>query len=271
MKTLRLIANDVAREERGFTLIELLAVMAIVATLAAIVSTSVSGTGNTSVNTAAQQDATTVNSAAAEFFSDQAGASVITPHSVTVLAAMADSDTTFDSPPTVDDPVTQNISSRWPEKFITAGDSPPTEGSAYGVEFPTSLPGNGQGGDVVNVTIRAKSTQDGEPGDVITRQDLLTQYTAIDFDKLVSGITVGTETFLGGYSEQQPDTLTQKSGGFHSFLWLFNKGTSAGGSGEDDSRVITVFKLISIQVIEFDGPIGLFDAGDVELTYKQIF
>ena len=61
MKSLKKIARMLARGQRGFTLIELLAVMAIVATLAAIVATSVSGIGETSSSTAAQQDATPVN------------------------------------------------------------------------------------------------------------------------------------------------------------------------------------------------------------------
>ena len=48
MKAINRIATVLDRGGASFTLIELLAVMAIVATLAGIVSTSVSGTGDTS-------------------------------------------------------------------------------------------------------------------------------------------------------------------------------------------------------------------------------
>ena len=58
------------RGEGGFTLIELLAVMAIVATLSGIVSTSVSGSNEASKVAAAQQDASTTSSAAAAYFAD---------------------------------------------------------------------------------------------------------------------------------------------------------------------------------------------------------
>ncbi len=62
------------RNNKGFTLIELLAVMAIVAVLAGIVSTQVSGSGDTSKDVQTQQDATTVETAVADIFSDQDGA-----------------------------------------------------------------------------------------------------------------------------------------------------------------------------------------------------
>ena len=71
--------------QRGFTLIELLAVMAIVATLAGIVATQVSGSGETSRDVQTKQDATTVGTSVADYFSDQDGAELLRPLTVRVL------------------------------------------------------------------------------------------------------------------------------------------------------------------------------------------
>ena len=67
------------RDHKGFTLIELLAVMAIVAVLAGIVSVSVGGSSETSRDTQTRQDANTVETAAADFFSDRLGGSFCGP------------------------------------------------------------------------------------------------------------------------------------------------------------------------------------------------
>ena len=71
--------------QEGFTLIELLAVMAIVATLAGIIATQVSGSGDTSKDVQTKQDATTVGTAVADYFSDREGASIVIPKPVTVF------------------------------------------------------------------------------------------------------------------------------------------------------------------------------------------
>ena len=261
MKKLIKILKGIARGERGFTLIELLAVMAIVAVLAGIVSTSVSGSGDTSVTTAAQQDATTVNSSAADFFGDQEGAALITPHSVTVEAPIIEvvgSAEVPDSPTSVQ----QKKNSRWPEQYIT-DDGTGAATSVYTAEFPTSDPVNGTDGDVVKITIRAKDTDttDEIDGEIIDRTTFLQEYTAIDFDKLESL----------SFVEARPDTAsTTTVGDLHNFLWLFRKSTAAGGSGDDDSRTISVFKLTTVRVIE-SGVAGVSDAGDLELNYEQIF
>ena len=55
------------KRQEGFTLIELLAVMAVVATLAGIVATQVSGSGDTSKDVQTKQDATTVGTAVADY------------------------------------------------------------------------------------------------------------------------------------------------------------------------------------------------------------
>ena len=82
MKTMKRILQG----DSGFTLIELLAVMAIVATLAGIVSTSVSGSNETSKVAAAQQDASTTVSAAGAYFADHEAAEVLETLNVTVTA-----------------------------------------------------------------------------------------------------------------------------------------------------------------------------------------
>ena len=92
------------KNQRGFTLIELLAVMAIVAVLAGIVSVAVGGTSETSKDTQTKQDATTMETAAADYFSDQVGAEVLTTKTVNVQIFTG---------------IQQKISSRWPEIYIT--------------------------------------------------------------------------------------------------------------------------------------------------------
>ena len=130
--------NRILRGERGFTLIELLAVMSIVATLAGIVSTSVSGSNETSKIAAAQQDASTTKSAAASYFADHEAAEVLVARTVTVSAL-------FDNEEAGDVVATEQKSSgRWPETNITeAFDSTQVLGETltttpYFKEFPTS-------------------------------------------------------------------------------------------------------------------------------------
>jgi len=244
--------NKILKGERGFTLIELLAVMAIVAVLAGIVSTSVSGASNSSVVAAARQDASTLTSSAGDFFSDQGGTQVITLNTVTVTA-LFNSETVGDVAAT-----TQAISDRWPEKFITEEltDFGDATTSPYVNEFPTEKADTN--GLVVRVFIREKDEPDGTPGADISRSKLLERYTAMDFDILVSE----------GYTESAPDSSVKTTRAldedFHNFLWLFRKSTTAGASGTDDSRVIVLFKLISAEI--FDGSPN----DTVELTYKQV-
>ena len=253
MKTIKRILSG----QGGFTLIELLAVMSIVATLAGIVSTSVSGSNEASQTAAAQQDASTTTSAAGSYFADQEGAEVSISRPVT-LTALFDDEVAGDLIATQ-----QKTSTRWPETFIseelaTVGATPTTP---YINEFPTSKAA--ANGRVVNVSIRGKNNADDSPGDSISRSDLLTGYTALDFDRLVGD---GTEANAGGYSEKAPSSATQTTEAlgldFHNFLWLFKKSTSAGGSGENDSRVITVFKLERVETTS---------TGTVDLAYVQIY
>lgn len=242
----------VLRREKGFTLIELLAVMSIVAVLAGIVSISVSGTGETSRDAAARQDAGTFTSAAGDFFSNQEGAEVLTPTVVTVTAL-------FNDETNGQTTSTQEVtSSRWPEVFITEelANNGASTSSPYINEFPTKKAASD--GLVARVTIREKDDSDGNPGEIITRSQLLTGFTAVDFDALVTA----------GFAESDAASFTQTTEAlgvdFHNFLWLFKKTTSAGGSGANDSRVISLFKLVSAEIIDTD------PADTVELSYKQI-
>ena len=254
MKTIKRLLKG----ERGFTLIELLAVMAIVATLAGIVSTSVSGTNETSKTAAAKTDASTTVSAAGAYFADQEAAEVLTPATVTVTALFDDEDASDIKA------IEQKISTRWPETYITEAfeASPNTADptTPYTNEFPTA---NAAANTItVHVSILGKADSD----DVripITRKELLEGYTAIDFDRLVGD---ETEDNPGGYSEKAPSSAISTTEAldldFHNFLWLFRKTTSAGGSGKNDSRVISVFKLERIDTIS---------STTVDLTFVQIY
>ena len=69
-------------------MIELLAVMAIVATLAGIVSTAVAGTQSSSKDAAARQDASSFNSSAGNYFADQVAAEELISSAVTGTASI---------------------------------------------------------------------------------------------------------------------------------------------------------------------------------------
>ena len=227
----------------GFTLIELLAVMAIVSTLAGIVSTSVSGTGESGTVAAARQDASTFVSSAGDYFADQVGAEVLTASTVTVSTPIND-----DTPVATE----QVIGSRWPEAFI-AEDNVLPGSSIYSKEFPTL--DTDPDSTVINVQVTGKRDAEGNLGVFIDRHELLEGYTAIDFDKLVDD----------HYAVTPPESATTTTdGGFHNFLWLFRKSTSAGGSTDDDSRTIMVFKLATVEKIENSSP------EQVILSYVQV-
>ena len=143
------------RIQEGFTLIELLAVMAIVATLAGIVATQVSGTGETSKDVQTKQDATTVGTALADYFSDQEGAAIKTPQSVTV----------FDEAGVI---VTTN--SKWPEIPITAL-------TAYRNVFQETRS---------EIGAISFFNEEGKPS-VLSLRGLLASYNAVDFAALTEG------------------------------------------------------------------------------------
>ena len=142
------------RDHKGFTLIELLAVMAIVAVLAGIVSISVGGSAETSRDTQTRQDATTVESAAAEFFSSQVAADRLRSKTVTVLGR---------------DNIEQITGTRWPEAYIS---------NVYAAVFPED--------DLTTVASILFLDKDGTLSDLRPR-GLLQRFNAIDFNALVGG------------------------------------------------------------------------------------
>jgi len=218
--------------QRGFTLLELLAVMAIVAVLAGIVTTSVSGTSEASRDAQAIQDSTTVGSAAADYFSDQDGAETITPTEPAVLS--------------VSPKVVQKISSRWPEDFVT---------SVYRDIFPqdaettvTEIAFLGEDGEILSTVV----ADTGESVNFAVA-DLLAGFTAVDFRVLVNQ----------NYMSSEPDSVSRANGLYANYMWLFEKAGSAGSAGENSSRNVALFKLIVVQKMSAD-------SDQVSLIYQRI-
>jgi prepilin-type N-terminal cleavage/methylation domain-containing protein len=221
MKTIKRILQG----DGGFTLIELLAVMAIVATLAGIVSTSVSGSNETSKVAAAKQDASTTTFAVGAYFADHQAAEVLETRDVSVTALFEDE--------VADDVVAteQKFGNRWPEHNITeelANEGDATT-SPYTNEFPTA--NSATNGKMVNISILGTADADGNRAS-ISRQDLLTGYTAIDFDKLVGD---DTDDNPGGYSEKAPSGAPRSP---RSTGWTST--TSSGSSKRPPARVAAV-------------------------------
>ena len=245
---------SIIRNQKGFTLVELLAVVAIIGILVAIVVPAVSGVSEAGKDAQSKQDGTSVDSAASDFFKEQVAAEVLSLETADVTAGYTDADGVTGLTEVTS--TIQKISSRWPELYIT-GEGPESSTAVYLQELPTT-----DSDTTLKVT---KLTIIGLDGAAITEDDLLEGYTAIDFDVLTGVDT--TDLRASGYLQKNPksvDSVSTSGGiGYHNFLWLFKKQTSAGGSDDNDFRKVTVFKLVSIQEAEGDDT--------VQLTFEQIF
>jgi len=219
----------------GFTLIELLAVMAIVAVLAGIIAVAVSGSGETSRDTQTVQDGTSIETAAANFFGFQTNTTTNTQTYTNDLVLGVTITTTG----------AETTSALFPEAFIT---------DTYSVEFKV--------GALVDPGVRGLILldDDGVESTDFTFTDLLEQYTAISFTLLdLNNFITTVPDSVTAVSETNLTTGTDFQ--FHNFLWLFKKNTESGSTGDVDSRNITIYKLIKIDV----------STTTAELTYQRIF
>ena len=213
------MTTTASKNQMGFTLIELLAVMAIVAVLAGIVAVSVSGSGETSRDAQIQQDANTVETSASDFFSDQGGAELLTPKTVTVFNVGG---------------IEQITSSRWPENYISE-------------VYPDLFLDESEGAS--NDTVGALLLLEGEDSTTfITPKRLLENFNAIDFAALSAG----------GYLVDDPDGVSALTADLYpNYLWLFKRTNAAGSSTEGAARQVVVFKLRFVEDNEIDSRVGL--------------
>ena len=229
---IKTIARTV-KSQRGFTLIELLAVLSIVAILAGIVTTGVTGQTAKGNNAAALQNANSTSTSAIQFFQDRI-VDLFTTNTVTL--------TTTVSGATVSD-VSQQITSRWPEQFIS------DTGSRYIEEFPTA--------GAVSASVLDNLDLVDSDGNSISGATFLATYTSVDFAKMIDG----------GYMDREPDGVsrTTQIGGieFNFFLALFRKVGIAGESGTD-SRSLVVFRLSDVKEDKTASK-------PLRLTYTQVY
>ena len=144
------------------------------------------------------------------------------------------------------EPVTETTSSSWPEKFVT---------DIYEDSLPVS--GSPNEGVVLRVTILDSS------GRAITEQQILEIFTAIDFDLLTGDTPVEVDSRSSGFLQVRPSNVdkTVADGLFRSFLWLFEKKSTAASAVAEDARKIVVFQLVEAK------PVG---EQQFELTYEPL-
>ena len=211
----KVMLSHLMKDSKGFTRIELLAVMAIIGVLAAILTPIASQSGEAARDAQIRQDAGTVEGAIGSFFADkQLEADILSPESVTVTTRINGSTQLL---------VTQNVSSRYPEKFITH--QVVSGSSVYTSEFPTG--GTDTNGVVVDVFVTDLD------GQAISGSNLLTQYTAIDFTGLLSD----------GFVTEKPSSVTAVR--------------MMCAPGARNARRVVVMKLLTVVVTEGTGKVIL--------------
>ena len=229
--------------ERGITLIELLAVMSIIGILAVIVVPAVTGTTSESRDVQGLQDVTSVQSAAIEFFTAQNSSPTISRRNSDIVTSIVDPlGGSLNAP----EPVTAIINNAWPEKFVT---------DVYESELPVS--GSPTEGVVRQVTLLDST------GRAITEQQILELFTAIDFDVLTGDTPVELDSRSAVFLLKRPANVknTIADGLFRSFLWLFEKKSTAASAVEGDARQVVVFQLVEAR------PVG---EDQFELVYEPL-
>lgn len=257
------------RGQHGFTLIELLAVMAILATLVAIVAPAVAGTREASIQAQAQQDGSQVRTAANKYFSSINASETRTQHTITTSTFIS---TAVNATPTaIANAVPQIVSNRWPEKYITldvaaTGSDVALIGASYTDVFNTATSASsGVPGmkDVNSVTLLDNST----PANIITAANFFRAYTAIDMGPNTGAVS-DNSLVTKGFLAKQPAGLGMTSQGKPNFLWLLSKTSSSSAlERQNDSRDIAVFKLVKVERMESPRA----DGANLNLTYQLIF
>ena len=211
--------------ERGLTLIELLAVMSIIGILSAIIVPAVTGSTSEGRDIQGLQDVTSVQSSAIDFFTAQNNAPTLSKRSSDIATSIVDPlGASLNAP----EPVIETTSSAWPEKFVT---------DVYESEPPTS--GSPIEGVVLRITLLDST------GRAITEQQILELFTAIDFDVLTGDTPVELDPRSAGFLQARPANRnkTAADGLFRSFLWLFEKKSTAASAVAEDALQVVVFQL----------------------------
>ncbi|MBI4218774.1 MAG: hypothetical protein HY682_01425, partial [Chloroflexi bacterium] len=185
---------------------------------------------------------------------------VRTPHTSTTTAQLTDASAVGKLPAALvsaDFSVTnstQEVSTRWPEKFITSA-ATSSFPAIYHEVFTTAS--STESGTVRRVTLLDK-TGKAQDGKVFLEGHTAVDISALKTNNLLqddpSGSTLESSALNGAY--EAPN-----------FLWLFKKSSTGDGvSAEDDSRDVVVYKLLKVDEVEVSGA-----STQVDLTYQRIF